>query len=446
MENAFEVEITELSPVERRLSVRVSPERVAATRELVIREFVKQAQLPGFRPGKAPRELVESRFREEITQKIEHQIIQETFEEILTLHKLPVVAVGRVETSGNESPEEFRYSLNLEVLPEIPLTEIPRLRLKKPVRVVREEDIDQVLSNLRDEFTRFLPAEEGAESRVGDRVKLEYRTWKEGELPPEQGEIYEGILSPQHLLPQVVERLEGLKVGEEREFTLTFPDTPEVAEPLRGNTLHYRFRLHELKRALPPRFDEAEIQEYFGEKDMGALRQRIKRNLEQANEERSQKVLQQEIREAVGKSFQFPVPSSLTQEELKALLTAVMRDERFQHLQAESRESLIQQLIGNLTPVAENNVRVSLVLERIARLAGLSPTPTEVDLELSRIAQYYKMDPQQFFRTARESGIRDRVYARLLEQKALELLRDQAEIEEIPWEEWEKQANERRDE
>lgn len=438
MENTLQVEISEISPVERKLSVTVPAERVSAIREKIVLQFINQAEIPGFRPGKAPRNLIENRFRNDIKKRTETEVINETLKEVVRARNLSVVALGELSTHPQPEGDGFRYSLTLEVLPEVTVTTIPRFRIKKPVRPVTEADIEEVLTNLRERYTQFRSAEKDESAQPGDLVKLEYRTQDAGKESLGSPEIYEGILSVKHLIPQVAQQLFGIKAGEEREFTLSYPDSPEVPEVVRGKRIHYHFTLKELRKAIPPQFTDAEVQNYFEEPNLEALRVKIRRSLEQANEERSRKVVGNELRRAVAETFQFPVPSSLVQEELKRLSASVLEGIQYRNQHQQEKEELAKRLVEKLRPIAENNVRVSLVLSQVAEHAGLAPTPQEVDLELSHLAQYYKMDPQQFFHKARETHLRDRVYAYLREEKALELLLKNAEIEEIPWEEWEK--------
>lgn len=446
MAQPLKIEITELSPVERRLSVVVSRERMGAVRDKVTREFMQNANLPGFRRGKVPRDIVESRFHKEISARTRSTIINETLEEVVRTHNLPVVALKGLdlgEEKEDRGEDDFRFSLTLEILPEVSLSEIPKLKVKKPIRPVTEEEVHTVLENLRERFTRFRPPEEGEVASLGDRIQFEYRARKEGEDFPEKPETYQGILSPRYLLPPVCEQLVGIAMGERREFTIPFGDSPEIPESLKGQTLHYEIKILSLEKGIPFEFTPENLKTHFEDSDLESFRARIRKSLEISHEEESEQVVMGELRRSLGELLQFPVPDSLVEEELKRLLSSVLEGNQLQGYPPDAREEMAKQLFEKLTPIALKNVRVSLALEKIANLAGVAPTEEEVNIELSRLAREYRIDPQQFFRKASEGGIRDRVYSFLKEQKALGILREKADLSEISWSEWEKEKDDR---
>jgi trigger factor len=442
MQEPLKVELTEISPVEKHLKVAISRERFYAVREEVTRQFVKSVHLPGFRPGKAPRDLVENRYRREIQERTRSTVIQEALAEILKNHQLPVIAFKGLEADEGREGDDFHFTLTLEILPEVPLSEIPRLKVKKPVRSITEEEVQKVLDHLRERFTRFRPPEPGERLSSGDRVRFQYTARKEGEPAPDKPEIYEGILSTRYLLPQVYEKLLGTAPGERKQFTLTFDSSPELPEPLRGQTLHYEVEILSLEKAIPFEFTPKNLKTHFDVESMESFLTQIRNSLERIHAEETERATMVELRLSLGRMLDFPVPETLVQEELKRLLTSVLEEFQRGGTPLTPRQEMAKQLLEKLTPQAVSNVRVSLALEKIAELAGVKVTEEEVNIELSRLARETGSDPQQFFRRASE-GIRDRVSSYLRERKALEILRQNAEFEEIPWEAWENQRPDR---
>jgi trigger factor len=435
----LQVELSQISPVLRRVKVVVPSPRVGEIYKKVVQEYQRKTHLEGFRPGKAPLDVVEKKFREEIGKEAQNRIIQETLRDVIQQHKLEFVSARSFELGTFLPEESFTYTTELEVQPEVPIQEIPRLKLYRPVKEITSEDVEKAIQELFWKFMEYRPSEKEETLEEGDKTIMEMAT----RVPPEEfppSTAYEILFRKERIRPEIYPHLLHMKVGEERTFAISYGE--EEGDPRRrGKTIEYRVKLSDLKKPLYSVIDDRFVQDRIGIPDLESLREQVKKDLQTHYFEEGEKILHREVEKTLGEKFQFEVPRSLVEEELSYLVRQIAPS--LSGSSEEERKEMIEKLTPSLIKVAENNVRVRRVLLKIAEMKGIAPTSQEVDLELSRLARAYNVPPNRFFQEAKKSGIQNSVILSLTERKTIEYLITQAEVEEIPWDKWESEQKER---
>ncbi|MDP9475625.1 MAG: trigger factor [Actinomycetota bacterium] len=440
--------VTKLEENKVRLDVEVPPEAVRKGVEAKVRELGRQVRVPGFRPGKAPRRVIENRLGRDY-------IYMEALQEQLpTWYSQAVVEtdlrpIDQPEIHFDESLDEqegFKFSATVEVRPRAKLGEYKGIEVPKREIGISEEEVDARLEELRDQFAT-LAAVEDRPVQEGDFVVLDFKGERMagGPLEGAEAEDYMLEVGRGELLAEFEQNLAGMSAGERKQFGVTFPPDYEE-ESLRGQAVLFRVHLKEIKeRDLPPLDDEfaKEASEF---ETLEELRGAVREQLEAAVEQRVSAEFRGRVLDAVAENAEVEVPDVMAHEKAHEMVESFERSLRAQGMEPEQ----YYQLAGSnhadfeerVRPDAEDTVRKELVLDAVAVAEGIEAGEEEVMHEIGHLAEDSDRSPEEIAATLRANGTYALLEEEISRHKALDFLAENAVPVPMPEEEDEEEAAE----
>jgi len=427
----MKINVETISPVERKLSIEVPPERVSKELDKAYVSVGRRAKLPGFRPGHIPRSVLERNFKHEVERDVAERIVNLTFVEAAREKGIEPVATPNVSLEGPLVPgAEFKYTAKVEVRPAIAPKEYRGLAVTRTTVVVTEEAVGAELEKLRDRFGS-LEALEGREvAEEGDWAVIDHEGTVEGK--PFEGSTAEGVSVraaqgkiEEGNIPQLV----GKKVGETVEF-----DEPFAAdhrnEQLRGKTTHMKVTLRGLRfRKLPELDDDfAKQVGVEGLETLEGLKGRIRADLEKREKRKTEADFKDALIKAALAKNDFEVPPSMVERTIDNMLESTV--ERFSRmgLDVAQLDLDVARLRGDLREQALLQVRGSLLLEAVADAEKIEVAAEDLQAELAKLADENGVPLNKVQQQMRSAEARAALQSRVREDKALSLLAESASV------------------
>lgn len=426
----MKVNMENLSDTQRKLQVIVPADVVKQERNAVFKEIYQVAKVKGFRPGKAPVNVVEAMYKSEILSETMQKLLSNTLED--ALREAEVNPINRPEITPPDAIEEdkdFEYTVLFEVLPEIELGQYKELKLKKDKQAVKDEDVDQAILHLREHKAEVKSYEKKKAVKDGDVVIVDFEGFLDGEpLKDLKRENVQFIVGEKKMIPEFEENVMGMKKEEEKEFDVTYDESFPVEEA-RGKAVHYVLKLKDvLKRTMPKANDE--LAKGIGLESIDELKNKIKEDLGRQLEQQAETKLRKELMDIlVENNPSLEAPGSLVQQEAERLVQSVKQNMQQRGVPEMDLDEKTLEEIGNH---AVRNVKASLVLGEISRKEELSVSEEEIKESLSNIAQSYNMNTEQIHDLYEKNNLLEGLEGNLAEQKVIDFIIENADVDEVP--------------
>jgi len=366
------------------MTIEVPAELVDAAYERVLNRLVSKAKIEGFRPGRAPRQLVEARvgpaaLREEVVETIVPQVVQQA----LTQKALDPIDNPDVEVLELERGRPARLKATVSVMPQVTLGDASKLEAPAPTIEVTDDMVEKRLGDLREPLAEITPVER--EARLGDVAIIDVEVESEGSLvESESRKAMEAELKDGVLLPELLAVLPGTFVDETREATVKFPD--DYSEPrLAGKEGTIRVTLRGVKEKVLPPLDDALAKQLSDGKQetVDAFRAAVRADLEEAARDMSRLAREQALVKALVDASQVEVPDALVERELATQLESMERTLARQGLRLDRYfdylGKTVPQWAADERSDAEARLKVDLVLDEFAKHEGIEPGDDEIE-------------------------------------------------------------------
>jgi trigger factor len=428
----MKIQVENVSPVERKVTIEVDPARVAQEMERAYSGLGRRVKLRGFRPGKAPRKVLERHFRAEVESEVAEKIVQQTFAEAVRVESIDLVAPPHVSISeGVAEGKPLRYTARVEVKPKLEPKDYRGLEVKRRPPEVTDEMISAELGRIQESLAKLVPVEGRFEAQEGDWAVVDHEGTIEGE--PFDGARAEGVtvkVAPGAISEGNLGLLAGKKLGETVELDEPFAEDHRN-EALRGKVARMRVTLKALKeRQLPALDDElAKSLGAEGVETLDQLRARIRADLEKREERRAEVELKDGLVHAALAKNEFEVPPALVERAIDAMIEGAA--ERFARSGIDIRQLQLDQarMRADLREQALLQVRGRLLLEAIAEAEKIEVSEEEVQAELARIAGELGTSLAKLQQQMRGNDGREALRNKLREDKALALMTSAATIQ-----------------
>jgi trigger factor len=306
-----------LSPARARCVLTFEPEQIKAAEERALVRLGERVNIEGFRPGKAPADMVKSRINPEVLfEEAIRELLNTALPTIMTEHGLRPIIAPRVETVTRE-PLQIR--ITFVERPVATMKKLDSLHVKKNEPKVEQKEIDRVLKSLLQDHRTFKEVEEAAKS--GHQLTVAFHgTDAEGkEIPGMKTDSYPVLLGEGSLLPGFEDQLMGLKKGDEKKFTLTMPATYQVEE-LRGKPVEFHVKATKVEHVDLPELTDALAKEAFRVDSAADLKDRIVKSLTEQEEQAERIRRERELLDEIGNHTEVDLPPELVEEEVRGFL------------------------------------------------------------------------------------------------------------------------------
>ena len=363
----------EKNPCVISLTVKAEADEIKGEVKKVLNEFVREAQIPGFRKGKVPVELIRKNFANELKRETEGACFRALYPKAVEESKLKVLALEGLTEIKVDEATGAEFTAMVEVRPEFKLPKYKGLPIKQQNPKVEDKTVEDQLENMRSMFAKYDDGKDGDVAEDGDFVQFDYKGSLDGkplsEVVPEQKAICEAVgfwtqIEEGRFLPEILDALKGMKAGDEKKgVTVKFPKDA-APEPLKGKKVAYDLKVTMIrKRTLP---DDAGLAEAAKAESVDKLRADIRERLEkQATEQELENRKNQAI-ELLLKKTDFDVPPTFVQRQTEAYLGRIAQQMQYAGVTSEYIEQNREKILKDASENAEKQVRLSYILHDIA--------------------------------------------------------------------------------
>ncbi len=419
--------IEDLSPVVKKVSVEVTPDRVKDALDRAYSTVSRTVKLKGYRQGHVPRRLVERYFGDDVKKDVAQKLVSGSIHEALAEHKLDPVAPPRVENGSVEPGQPFKYTATVEVRPKVEPKDYEGLSVPKVAVEVTDAQVDERIEEMRREHAMFVPVEGRDVAEAGDYVSSDYQGFIEG--APLRGAKREGVLlevAAGSLLENKAEALLGAHIGETRELGVTFPSDYAVEE-LRGKEARFQVAVKGLKKREVPALDDAFVQDLGGEaKTLAELRAKLRSEMEQQKRERAEGDQREKVLEALAAKNPIEAPPALVERNVDAMLQGMLEGFMRRGIDPRQLGLNIDRMRDELRQRALLEVKGYLLLEAIAEKEKIEATEDDLTKHFDKLSTELKQPADKIRAAFRRQDSLDSLKARLRQDKALAFLLSKA--------------------
>jgi trigger factor len=428
----MKIEVESVSPVEKKVTIEVDPDRVAKELDQAYVGLGRRAKLRGFRPGKAPRKVLERHFRGEIESEVAEKIVQATFAEAVKVEAIDLVAPPHVSISdGVAEGKHFRYTARVEVKPALSPRDYKGLEVTRRPPSVTDDEVAAEITKIQDSMGQLVPVEGRFEAQEGDWAVVDHEGTIDGK--PFEGARAEGVtvrVAPGTVSEGNLEVLKGKKLWETVEIEEPFaPDHRN--EALRGKVAKMTVTLKSLQTRQLPSIDDAFAKSLGAEEvdTLEQLRARIRSDLTKREERRAENELRDGLVKAALAKNEFEVPPALVERAIDAMLEGAA--ERFARQGIDIRQLQLDyaRMRADLREQALLQVRGRLLLEAIADSEKLDVTDEDLQAEITRLAAELGLPLAKAQQQMRGKEAREALKNKIREDKALAVLSSAATIQ-----------------
>jgi trigger factor len=435
------VQLNSVSDTRKNLVVTLDPSEVDTEHQAVVAEFSQMAKIPGFRPGKAPAAMVAKRFGKEIADEFKQKVVTKAYRGALEKEKLDVLNVVNVEPGEVQAGLSAAVTITLDVRPEFQLPDYSGLETQVASTDATDAEVDQVIEGLRGERAEFKTAERPAAK--GDYVKLAYEGTVDGKPVAELAgdkQIYGKVpqtweeVEGEHegVIPGLGKQIAGVKAGDKKNVTITFPADFAPVPALAGKSATYALEVQEVReRALPP-LDEAFFKANQVD-DLAALQSSVRNNLKLQKEHQNRSEQRRQVIDALAAKVEFAVPDSLVENETQGVLRQFIEENMRRGIPQEQFEKDKKQLFDNARQAATKRVKVQLILAKIAEAEKIQVSEKDIDSFIYREAMRTQQKPDKLVKALSS----DREQLRAVQQsiifdKSVDFLVSKAKVSTTP--------------
>jgi trigger factor len=380
------------------LSVRVElpPERLDSAIAEAVRHLSQRTKIHGFRPGKAPRAVVERAVGSEaILEEAMDHLVQRAYRDALVEHKILPLAQADVKVEQGEEGKPVIFTATVPVRPDVQLGDYRGFNFGPEIETIDDAKVQKVIDELRDQNASLAPVE-GRGAKNGDYAVIGYTGTRDG-VPFEGGsaERMPLILGDERLIPGFEAEVVGLKPGDAKGFDITFPDDyPE--ESLKGQKARFEVKLKELREKILPAEDDDFARSLGSFADLAALRTEIQARLERNAIDHARHEFADKIIEYATANATLELPDILVEQEIEIMHDELRGSLARQGIDEASYLKVVEKteadLHADFRPRAEKRVKVLLVLSKIAEDEGVDISDREVEAEIRRAQERYGND------------------------------------------------------
>lgn len=398
MRSGVKAELKEPKGCQRIFEVEVSSQQVQEAMEELYREYGLKAKIPGFRPGKVPRAILEARFGKGIEAEAIEKLVPDSFQQALAQHGLVPVNRAQISELDLTSEKVLRYKATFEVLPQIAIKRYKGIPAVKRLRKVNEVDVDREVEFLRSLYAEFLTVDRP--SAEGDRVIIDYRPLTEFPGAEKfQGSDYAVDLGAPQVLAEFNRDLAGVRPGDIREIQVQYPQdhpAPEAA----GRKIGFKVTVKNVQERRLPTLDDEFARKVSEYQSLGELRDKIKAGLEARSEAEAMEQVNLQVMNTIIAENPLELPESLVKERLELMMAEARERHRQSHRHPDGSncdqcQLDEEQMAKELRPVAEWQIKQDLFLSHLASLEKIEAEPQEVETAVRDLARRQRADPAQ---------------------------------------------------
>lgn len=416
---------------EATLKITALAAEVNAGYKKAVQKIADQANIPGFRKGKAPRAIIEMHYGKEAVKQEAFEIVaNKAYSEALDQEKLIPVSDPKVEESTFEEGKDMELTIKVTLKPEPELGEYKGLHVDKKEVEVTDEQVDAQIKDMMGRDAKMVVAEEGAVIEKGDFAIIDFAGTVDGEpFSGGEGKGYPLEVGSNSFIPGFEDQLVGLSKGDSTDVEVTFPEDYFVKD-LAGKEAVFKVNIQDVKRKELPELNDEYVASKTDFKTVEELRANYKERMQKAAEANAKAEYEHELIDLAVANAKFSVPEIMIEDKISQMVEEMK-------MSLESRKmslDMYMQYTGldmakireNQRPVAEENVKTDLVLDAIAKAEDIQVDMADVDAEIAAISAQHGASPEEVKKIIKGNGTMGLLLANILRRKAAHVVIDSA--------------------
>lgn len=384
----MQVSVESTGALERRMTVTVPEEKVAQEVEKRLKSMASRVRIDGFRPGKVPFSVVRSKYAGQIRSEVIGDMMQTSFYEAVQEQGLKPAGVPTVEPKLIEPGQGLQFDAVFEVMPEVKLASMDKVKLEKPVAEVTDADIDETIENIRAQRKDYGDVDRACEE--GDRVYCDFKGLIDGELfDGGEAKDYPLDLGAKRMIAGFEEGIIGAKAGEERSLNLSFPDSYH-AESLAGKDVVFEIKVNKVQGPKLPEINEEFVKSLGIDGGVEAMREEIRKNMEREVAQTIENRVKQQVMDSLLEKNSIETPAALIQQESKNLAQQMAANLQQQGVDL-SQMNVDEQMYKDQ---AERRVKLGLLLAEVVSQHDIKASDEDIRAYVEEMAAPYQK-PQE---------------------------------------------------
>jgi trigger factor len=428
----MKITVEDITPVKKRLRVEIEADEVNRKLNQAYGDIRNKVRIPGFRPGKAPRKILESYYGNQVREDVTKELIADSFPKAVDEAKTFPLGQPVLEKESLKQGDPFFYSAIMEVRPQFEVKNYLGLEIQKEILSVSDDDVQNRLEEIRKANGKLTSIAEKRPIREGDYAIVDYKGF-------ENGQPMEGIHSSNLLVkigkndfhPKFDEALVGLVKDDETEIDIDF-EKDFYHSRLAGKQVHFKTKVVDIKELALPELDDAFASSLGSDfKDLETLRYEIRKAITSENEKRIDGELKQRLIEKVSEGLDFELPDVLVEAETDFSVNRFKNNLERGGASIEKMGLSEEGMKKEFRPLSEKRVREMLILEQIAKQAQITVTVEDLEEGYRELALHMGQDTETVKKYYEAQDQVESLKEELLKQKTLKYLVDHAKVLEV---------------
>jgi len=430
------VTVENLAPCKKLMRVEVEAQKVDETFESITKDFQRQAAFPGFRPGKAPRQMVLHKFEKDIADEVKRKLISESYRQAVNDQKLDVLGSPDIEEIQFSRGQPMQFAATVQTAPEFELPQYKGLPTKREARSVTDQDVARAIDALRYQHASFKTVDRPAEN--GDVAVVNFKGTSEGkpitDIAPtakgltEQSHFWVGMNS-QAFIPGFADQLLGVKANDHRTVTVDFPAdfvTPQLA----GKKGVYEVDVVEVKEKVLPAVDEA-LAKSYGAENLEKLREGVRTDLEKELKYSQSKSIRNQVLRALLDRVNFELPETAVAQQTKNVVYDIVQENAKRGVSRQAIEQQKDQIYSAATHGAKERVKAAFLMQKIAEKEDIKVSQEEIAQRIGQLAHAYQIPPQKLAQDLQKRNGLIEIFDQIMNEKVIDMLEKTAQLEEV---------------
>ena len=410
---------------------------VDETFDAITKDYQKQASLPGFRPGKAPRDMVAKKYDAEIQGEAKRKLIGDAYRQALEEKKIAALGYPDIEEIQFGRGQSLQFAATIETAPEFQLPEYKGLAVNRETKSVTDADVERALNLLAQQHTQFETA--ARELKMGDVAVVNYTGTSEGKPLTEVAPTAKGLteqknfwvdIAPNTFIAGFADQLVGAKAGDKRTVNVDFP-ADFMTKELAGKKAVYEVEVVEVKEKVLPPVDDA-LAKTFGAENVEKLRAGVRVDLENELKFSQTKAIRNQILSALLAQASFDLPESAVANETKNVVYNIVQENTKRGVGRDLIEKEKDQIYNAAATSAKERVKMAFLIQRIAEKEDIKVSQDEVLQRVQAMAQAYQIPVDKFIKDLQKRNGINELYDQVAHEKVLVFLENNAKITDVP--------------
>ena len=431
----LDVRIDDAGACKKHVKITIPRSEIERQFEESLKTFQKEALVPGFRPGHAPRTLVVKRFRKQVSDQVKTTLLMESLEQVDKDHQLDPITQPKLDIAAVELPEEgpMEFDMEVEVRPEFAAPTYKGLKVQRPVRAIADKDVDLQYDRFLERYGQLIPRAEG-EARIGDFLTADLTFLRDdgstiNEVKEIQFRLQPELRFQDGRIPEIGKALEGIKPGETREAQAELGSAVSEAD-LRGKTVKVKIAVNDLKELRLPEVDD-EFLDSIGFESVEELRGAVREALERRIASQQRRAVRRQVLDALIAATPFDLPADLVSRQEKSTISRMVMELRREGIAPEEIRARQAEIRANAHEATLRSLKEFFILAKIADAEGIKVEDEDLLLEIEAMAERSDESVRRVRARIEKEGMVDALATEILERKTLDHILDSVEYEDV---------------